>query len=110
MIIQDLTPKGVFGLCLSLRPLRALGEDEFVDKLADHLRKHKDIPEIPRSQRYADRPALEKLFVGDVSTNVRKRRVAVKKAVERYGYSLRQIAAQLGIHDSSVSRILKGER
>jgi putative transposase len=87
-----------------------LGEDAFVDRLVDHLRKHKDIPEIPRSQRYADRPALEKLFVGDVSTDVRKRRVAVKKAVERYGYSLRQIAAHLGIHDSSVSRILKGER
>jgi len=87
-----------------------LGEDDFVDKLADHLRRYKDIPEIPRSQRYADRPALEKLFGGDVSTNVRKRRGAVKKAVEQYGYSLRQIAAHLDLHDSSVSRILKGER
>jgi REP element-mobilizing transposase RayT len=84
-----------------------LGEDEFVDKLAAHLRKHQDIPEIPRSQRYAHRPALEKLFAGDIKMNIR---AVVKKAVLQYGYSLRQIAAHLGLHDSSISRILKGER
>ena len=35
-----------------------LGEDDFVDRFADHLKKHKDIPEIPKSRRYANRPAL----------------------------------------------------
>lgn len=39
-----------------------LGEENFVDQFVDHLKKHKDIPEIPRSQRYADRPSLENLF------------------------------------------------
>jgi REP element-mobilizing transposase RayT len=87
-----------------------LGEEGFVDKLVDHLKKHKDIPEIPRSQRYAHRPSLEKLFAGDVRTNVRKRRAAVTKAVEQYGYRIREIAAHLGLHDSSVSRIVAGER
>jgi REP element-mobilizing transposase RayT len=87
-----------------------LGEDSFVEKLSEHLKKHRDIPEIPRSQRYAHRPALEKLFSEEAKENIRKRRLAVKKAVEHYGYSLRQIAVHLGIHDSSVIRILKGER
>jgi len=32
-----------------------LGEEECADKLPDHLRKHKDVPEIPRSKRYVDR-------------------------------------------------------
>ena len=51
-----------------------LGEDDFVDKLTDYLKKHKDVPEIPRSQRYAHRPALEKLFSVEVRMNLRKRR------------------------------------
>jgi len=87
-----------------------LGEDDFVDKLTDHLRKHKDVPEIPRSQRYAHRPALEKLFKSEVRTNLQKRRVAISKAVEQYGYRQQEIADHLGLHYSSVSRIVKGER
>jgi putative transposase len=39
-----------------------LGEEDFVDKLAEYLKKTKDIPEIPRSQRYLHRPTLVKLF------------------------------------------------
>lgn len=87
-----------------------LGEEDFADKMVDHLKKHKDIPEIPRSQRYAHRPPLEKLFRGDVRTNMRKRRAAVVKAVEQYGYRQREIASHLELHDSSISRIVKGER
>ena len=39
-----------------------------------------------------------------------KRRVAIVKAAEQYGYRQREIAEHLGIHYSSVSRIAKGER
>lgn len=87
-----------------------LGEEGFVDKFVDHLKKHMDIPEIPRSQRYAHRPMLDKLFSASVRVNLRKRRVAIIKAVEQYGYQQQEIASHLGLHYSSVSRILKGER
>lgn len=43
-----------------------LGEEGFVDKLVDHMKKRKDILEIPRSQRYAHRPSLDKLFGKEV--------------------------------------------
>jgi putative transposase len=33
-----------------VREQSLLGEDDFVDKLTDHLKKHKDVPEIPRSR------------------------------------------------------------
>ncbi len=46
-----------------------LGEDEFVDSLADRLKKHKHVPEIPRSQRYANRPTLEKTFQESILRN-----------------------------------------
>jgi len=87
-----------------------LGEDGFVDKFVDHLKKHMDIPEISRSQRYVHRPSLEKLFSAAVRADLRKRRVAIIKAVEQYGYRQQEIASHLGLHYSSVSRIMSGER
>jgi transposase len=45
-----------------------------------------------------------------VRMNLRKRRGAILKAVEQYGYRQQEIADHLGLHYSSVSRIVKGER
>ena len=59
-----------------------LGEDDFVDSLADHLKKHKDIPEIPKSQRYANRPTLEKIFSQSILDDKRKRDIKIAEAVE----------------------------
>ncbi len=87
-----------------------LGEDGFVEKLADYLKKRRDIPEIPRSQRYAHRPSLEKLFSDEVQRNQEKRRRAIVKAVEQYGYRQAEISNHLGLHYSTISRISKGER
>ena len=50
-----------------------LGEDEFVDGLIDYLGKHKDVPEIPKGQRYVSRPGLEKLFTKNI-LQIRKTR------------------------------------
>jgi hypothetical protein len=84
-----------------------LGEDGFVDQFVGHLRKHKDIPEIPRSQRYADRPSLEKLF-GEKTLGSRiKRNKAVIDAVEKYGYRQREVADHLGLYFTSISRIVR---
>ena len=85
-----------------------LGEDDFVDSLADHLRKHKDIPEIPKSQRYANRPTLDKIFHESILGNKRKRDAKISEAIEKYGYTQRSIANHLGLHFTYVSRILYG--
>ncbi len=87
-----------------------LGKEDFVDKLKDHLKKHKDITEIPRSQRYAHRPPLRLLFSEGPDINPQKRRKAVIKAIEQYGYRQAEIAGHIGLHYSTISRIAKGER
>ncbi len=87
-----------------------LGEDDFIEKLQDYLKKRKDIPEIPRSQRYAHRPTLEKLFSEGARMNREKRRSLIAQAVERYGYRQSEIARHLGLHYSTISRIAIGER
>jgi REP element-mobilizing transposase RayT len=85
-----------------------LGEDDFVDSLADHLKKHKDIPEIPKSQRYANRPPLAKIFSDAVIADKRKRNKKIAEAIEKYGYTQRAIADHLDVHFTYISRILGG--
>jgi len=89
-----------------------LGEDDFVDSLADHLRRHKDIPEIPKSQRFANRPELDKIFTKRILDDKRKRDRKIAEAIEKYGYTQRSIADHLGVHFTYISRILRcqGER
>ncbi len=84
-----------------------LGEDDFVDSFADHLRSYKDIPEIPKSQRYANRPLLDKLLSESIIRDKRKRDKKIAEAVEKHGYTQRAIADHLGIHFTYVSRIVK---
>ena len=83
-----------------------LGEEAFADKLVEHLGKHKDIPEIPRSQRYADRPGLDKIFSARVLKDKHKRDLKIAEAVEKYGYTQRAIAKHLEMHYSYISQIL----
>lgn len=83
-----------------------LGEEDFVDKLSDHLRRHKDVPEIPRSQRYASRPSLEKIFTEKTLGHILKRNKAIVSAVEEHGYRQREIADHLGMYFTSISRIV----
>jgi putative transposase len=83
-----------------------LGAEDFAATLSDHLRKHQDVPEIPKSQRYANRPALEKMFAENIVRNKQKRDRKIAEAVERHLYTQREIAAHLGLHYTSVSRII----
>ena len=85
----------------------APGGDDFVDKLADHLRKYKDIPEIPRSQRYATRPGLAVLLPDGIVHDHRKLRRRLSEAVEKHGYRQSEIARQVGVHYSTISRWLR---
>lgn len=87
-----------------------LGEDDFVDSLIPHLRKHKDVPEIARSQRFANRPPLDKVFPADILRNKVKRDKKIAVAVEKHAYSQRQIADYLGLHYATISRIMSARQ
>lgn len=79
-----------------------LGDIDFVDRLIGYVKKSKDIIEIPRNQRYVDRPSLRGLFRDEGKRNIR-----IAEAVYEYGYSQREVADHLGIHYSTISRLLK---
>jgi putative transposase len=86
-----------------------LGEDDFVKGLLPHIKKHQDIPEIPKSHRYVDRPDLETIFTEDVILDKRRRNAEIIDAVHKYGYTQRQIAAHLKLHYSTISNLVRGK-
>jgi len=70
----------------------------------NHVRKHEEIGEIPRSQRYINRPEL---FKAETRKDKHIRNNKIREAVKSYGYSQNEIAEQLGMHYSTISRLLK---
>ena len=83
-----------------------LGEDNFLDGLLDHLKKHQDVLEIPKHQRFVNRPSLQKLFPERILQDKRKRDKKIAEAVELHGYRQKEIADYLGLHYTSISRIM----
>jgi hypothetical protein len=86
-----------------------LGEEEFAERFVDHLRKHKDVPEITRSQKYLNRPALDKLFPEVILQNKLRRDRRIAEAVRKHGYLQREIATHLGLNYATVSRLVTGQ-
>ena len=82
-----------------------LGEDDFVEKLIGYVIGGKDIKEIPRRQRYVNRPGLKELFKEIQLREKQKRAEKIVQAVNEYGYSQKEVADYLGIHYSTISRL-----
>lgn len=89
---------------LKARGQAVLGTDSFWQKLKPVLAGKSDSTEIPRSQRMLARPQLSDLFA---AAGKEARNGSIHEAVERWGYSQKEIADFLGLHYSSISRILK---
>ena len=90
-----------------LKAQAILGEDNFADEFIDYLKKHKDITDIPKSQRYLNRPLIEKIFSEDITGDKRKRDKKIVEATGKYGYTQREVADNLKMHFTSVSRIIR---
>ncbi|MCD5412545.1 MAG: hypothetical protein LR006_00300 [Dehalococcoidia bacterium] len=61
---------------------------------------------IPKAERFAARPTLASLFK-DTGGDKEKRNVKIHEAIRRYGYTLNQVEAVVGLHYSTISRIMK---
>jgi len=82
-----------------------LGEKDFVDRLIDFVRGYEEVIEIPKGQRYVTRPSLEEIFI-NVEGEKQKRDTGIADAVTKWGYSEREVANHLGLHYSTVSRLI----
>lgn len=86
-----------------------LGSERFVERLKPGLRDKRPLKEIPRRQRFAGRPALAALFGARVLANLSLRNAAIGCAHLEHGYSLSEIGRVVGLHYSTISRIVKRE-
>ena len=82
-----------------------LGEEEFIDRHRGLLHDKKQITEIPRTQRYLNRPQLSAIFCGEFKKAERDTRIYA--AHVKHGYRLKEIGDYLGIHYTTVSKALK---
>jgi len=94
----------------ALRGQTLLGSLAFVEKMRPLLEGARDLKEIPRSQRLLHRPSLRKMFTKAVQDDKLLRDEAIRKSYLDYGYSMATIARHAGVHYSTVSKVIKGER
>jgi hypothetical protein len=83
-----------------------LGSEGFIEEMQAYLEKGVSVKEIPRVQRVAGRPPLEELFHKPLVRNKGERNTLICKAHLEYCYTLKDIAECLGIHYTTVSRVV----
>ncbi|MDP2854978.1 MAG: hypothetical protein Q8O28_12130 [Smithellaceae bacterium] len=84
-----------------------MGKETFVDshRHRDLLYDQQPVKEIPRTQRYLNRPKLTALFLK--GRNQAERNKQIHRAHIQHGYTLKAIADYLGIHYTTVSKVIK---
>jgi len=94
----------------AVRGQSLLGPEAFVEKMRPLLGQKAELKEIPRAQRLLHRASLMVLFTNVIQGNKVLRNEAIRKAYLDDGYSMAAIARHAGVHYSTVSKIIKGER
>ncbi len=105
---RDFVKDGIDGVSIwdGVRSQILLGDDGFVDEFSDVTKGIEALTEVPKSQRFLNRPALEQLFTNEIVKDKKFRDCLVVEAVEIYGYDQKKVADHLQLHYSTVSRIL----
>ncbi|MBU4264226.1 MAG: transposase, partial [Proteobacteria bacterium] len=86
------------------------GGSEFVAYIQSRLSEAKEIGEIPRAQRFPGRPPLADLFPREKALDKAVRNKLIQTAHMQYGYTLKEIADQLKIHYTTVSKVVKDRK
>jgi putative transposase len=79
-----------------------LGSDYFLAKMEQFTEQKEQLIEIPKKQLYALRPPLDKIF-----QTKDKREIKIYQASQKYGYTLKEIGQYLGLHYTTISKIIK---
>jgi REP element-mobilizing transposase RayT len=98
---------GAGSIWKGMRAQSVLGESDFIESLSDYVKGKRQIPDIAKSQRFINRPPLSDILGLGVLRDKRKRNESIRGAVFEHGYTQREVADHLGIHFTSVSRILR---
>jgi REP element-mobilizing transposase RayT len=81
-----------------------LGEGNFIERYKKQLHDKEQVKEIPRTQRYLHRPKLADIF--SRWDNKKGRDEKIYAAHVRHGYRMNEIAAFLGMHYTTISKVI----
>jgi putative transposase len=85
------------------------GSKAFVQAHGLDNKKARLLGEVPRVQRFAGRPEFAAIFTEPVLCLKAERNRLIRIACEEYGYTLSEVAQHLGLHYSTVSKVLKSD-
>jgi len=83
------------------------GSREFIEKIKPALKDKAMIAEIPKRERFVFRPSLDQLLSEGRWKSKEGRNEAIVSAHLEYGYSLSEIARHLGLHYTTISKIVR---
>ncbi|GAF67530.1 unnamed protein product [marine sediment metagenome] len=81
-----------------------LGQDNFIDKIKHLIRDKENLKEITRKQRYVTKPLLNEILK---YKDKKSKNQAMYEAHQQYGYTLKDIAEYIGVHYTTVSKVIK---
>jgi hypothetical protein len=87
-----------------------LAPDDYIAHIQTQLSAVRTVREVPRVQRYADRPALGDVLGNRTSMSRAERDRLIYEAYRSWGYSMTSIAEELGVHNSTISRIINAKK
>lgn len=83
------------------------GSDSFIKANGIGNDEARMLAEVPRVQRFAGRPAMADIFRDTDPGKKTERNRLIRLACEEYGYPMAEVARHLGLHYSTVSKVLK---
>ncbi len=86
-----------------------LGSGEFAKRVGKGLEEHLDRVEIPRRERFPGRESLEQIFPPQQALGRADRNQRIRSAIRTHGYSASEIGRHLGLHYSTVGKVLASE-
>jgi len=87
-----------------------VGDDRFAANHRCHLEPRREVGEFTRKERFADRPSLVALLPDGVVSSPDRRDEAILRAHTEHAYSAAEIARVLGLHPSTISKIVNARR
>lgn len=81
-----------------------LGQENFIDEIKHLMSGKENLKEITKKQYYVTRPPLNEIFE---PKDKKSRAQAMYEAHQQYGYTLKDIAEYIGVHYTTVSRVIK---
>lgn len=83
-----------------------LGTEAFIQQAKEMIGGREEISEIPRLQRHVGRPAVTDIFPPNTKIAMQDRNRLIRQAYGTHGYTLKEIAQALGVHYTTISKVI----